>query len=753
MSFPAMRRLAVAVCFLCPPGLLLAQVSANDVAAISLAADRDFLNAYARVDQGDRAIRDLVTWQRLRFGDAAFVDYLTFDANRGDWPGQDVLRREGEALIPANYDPAAVVGWFAQTKPLTGRGALRLAQAHVALGQRDRMQQVLHEAWLTLGLSDADQAALLGAFGAELADLHAARADAMLWRTRTEDAQRMVPLLSSGQAALVAARIGLIRGVASTDALIAAVPADLRNDPGLLYDRMTALANAGRQTDAMALMRPQSTSAAALGEPFRWSGWRRNLARWQLREGNPQVAYELAANHHMTPAEGAAAYADLEWLAGFVQLRFLNDPARALTHFGNAGAEVDSPISISRAGYWQGRALTALKRDADAAAAHGRAAVHQTAFYGLLSAEVLGQSLDATLSGRDDPRDWQTAPIMRDDMVRAALALLEAGERGKAILFFAELGKRLDAPDLSRLGAALAARGDTYFEVLLGKSAAARGLVVPSVYFPLHPLAEMDLPVSPALALSIARRESEFNVAAGSPVGALGLMQLMPGTASDVARSLSLPYQKARLTTDWRYNVTLGTRYLLDLTERFGNSPVQIAAGYNAGPGRPRDWMAQRGDPRDGSVDVIDWIEMIPFTETRTYVQRVTESLPVYEARLTGEAGPIRFTDLLTGDRSAVRAVARADGALAIPAPVTGPAAEQTPPAATLPRPVSRPSGLVVAAADTPVAASSPVAAEPAAPAATPRVPNPSPVTPSPTAPRNSLRPVARPNVQSSAAN
>jgi len=169
----------------------------------------------------------------------------------------------------------------------------------------------------------------------------------------------------------------------------------------------------------------------------------------------------------------------------------------------------------------------------------------------------------------------------------------------------------------------------------------------------------MDLPVSPELALSIARRESEFNFTVGSPVGALGLMQLMPATAQEVAGQMGLPYSRARLTSDWPYNARLGAQYLADLTEMFGASPVMIAAGYNAGPSRPRTWMAQRGDPRLGEVDVIDWIEMIPFTETRNYVMRVTESLPVYRARLTGQVGPVRFTDLLNGATPFVRPVGR----------------------------------------------------------------------------------------------
>lgn len=735
MPFPAMRRLAAAACFLTLPAAVMAQdLSGNAIAGVQAAMKRDFLNAYSKVGTEDRAIHDLVTWQRLRYGDAAFSDYVDFARRRSDWPGQDTLRSAGEALIPEGYDPDSVIGWFADTPPLTGEGAVRLAQALIAKGQPEAATEVVRTAWLTLRLSDRGQAALLADFGNLLGDLHATRTDNMLWSWRTEDAERMAPLLDEGQAALLAARLALIRRTGKESTTLDAVPVALRDTPGLRYDRFNWLATKGRQTDAIAVLRDQSTSADALGEPFRWSGWRRILARWQMREGNPQLAYELASRHFMSPEDGTESYADLEWLSGYLQLRFLDDPQRALDHFDNAAAEVDSPISLGRAGYWQGRAQEEMGHTDLARAAYARAAQHQTSFYGLLAAEKLGVPMDPFLTGKGDPRDWQTAPVMQDDMVRAGFALLEAGERGKAVLFFAELGKRLDAPDLSRLGAALEARNETYFEVLLGKAAAVRGIVVPSNYFPVHGLSKMELPVPMELALSIARRESEFNTTVGSPVGALGLMQLMPGTAKDVARSLALPYDKARLTADWRYNATLGARYLADLTERFGDSPVQIAAGYNAGPGRPRDWMDERGDPRVGEADVIDWIEAIPFRETRNYVQRVTESIPVYQARLSGTTGPIRFLDLITGEKTQVRPVARADGSMELPAPITGAGSEAMQPAA-LPRPVARPT--------VPVAVSAGISTSDVPPALS-DVPGPD-VQGNGTAPQVSLRPLSRP--------
>jgi soluble lytic murein transglycosylase len=221
------------------------------------------------------------------------------------------------------------------------------------------------------------------------------------------------------------------------------------------------------------------------------------------------------------------------------------------------------------------------------------------------------------------------------------------------------LGRTLSASEIATLGAYLTEIDEPYYTLLLGKAAVERGILIPSVYYPIHDMAALDLPAEPALALSIARRESEFNETIGSPVGALGLMQVMPATAEEVSGSLGMPYSRGQLTNDWRYNATIGANYLAFLEEEFGPTPVMIAAGYNAGPSRPRQWMDERGDPRLLEMDVVDWIEHIPFRETRNYVMRVTESIPVYQARLTGQTGPVRFTELLIGKKPLLRPRAR----------------------------------------------------------------------------------------------
>ncbi|EBA12123.1 Putative soluble lytic transglycosylase [Roseobacter sp. CCS2] len=620
---------------------------------------------------------DTVMWLRLRAGEATFAAYQDFLSRRADWPGLDRLRSEAELLIDDSIAPETVVAWFGDNTPLTGAGAVHLAQAQIALGQAEAARNTLRTTWIERRLTEAGQKAMVTAFAEELKPFHAARVDELLWRSRATDAARMVPLLSPEQGALTAARIGYITRAGNLPALVEKTPAALRQDPGFAYARYAWLAGRGERTDAVKMLLDRSTSGAALGEPFRWSGWRRVLARWEMREGRAEQAYVLASRHYLT--EGSS-YADLEWLSGYISLTYLGDPTQALGHFQNALRASGSPISLGRMHYWIGRTHE-VKGNAELAAdAYSNGAAHQTSFYGLLASEKVGRSLSPNLAGT--PVQWQGAPVFEDDVVQAAFILLAAGERGAAFTFFAQLGRTLNATELAQVGAYLSEIDEHRYTVLLGKAAVARGILIPAIYFPIHDMAAMDLPADPALSLSIARRESEFNEGIGSPVGALGLMQLMPATAREVSGDLGLPYARGRLTNDWRYNATLGTAYLAYLEEEFGPSPVMIAAGYNAGPSRPLRWMDERGDPRLLEMDVVDWIEHIPFRETRNYVMRVTESIPVYQARLTGQTGPVRFTELLIGEKPIVRPRAR---------PAATPPATSTSTAPPLVRPVARP--------------------------------------------------------------
>ena len=383
-----------------------------------------------------------------------------------------------------------------------------------------------------------------------------------------------------------------------------------------------------------------------LGDAGQWAGWRRSLARRQMRDGNADVAYRLASQHGL--ADGSD-FADLEWLAGYIALTYRDDPKTALTHFLRFRGAVESPISLGRAGYWEGRAHEAAGDRESARQAYAFGAEYQTSFYGLLAAEEARLPLDAALAGRQEYPAWEETSFANTSVFAATRLFIAAGQRNLAEQFLTHMAETLDEDEIGALGDYVLARNEPHLAVMIGKEAARRGIVVPRSYYPIAALGVGDAPVPPELALSIARRESEFDPVVQSGAGARGLMQLMPATAKAVAQYLQVAYSVDRLITDPAYNARLGTAYLDELMEIFGGNVVMTSAGYNAGPGRPLRWMTERGDPRNGDVDIVDWIEHIPFDETRNYVMRVTESLPVYRARLTGSTGAVTLTAELVG--------------------------------------------------------------------------------------------------------
>lgn len=588
---------------------------------------------------------DIVEWQRLRAGEGAWSDYIRFLERRPDWPGLPLLVEKGEAEIPRDADPEAVIAYFERQAPETGTGLLRLAAAYEARGLEGDAQAMVVAGWLTMLLDGEEQAALLARYGELLRPHHEGRLDMLLWRSAPINARAMFPLVSEGWRKLAEARMALRADAPGVDGLIAAVPKALADDPGLAFERFSWRARKGRNAEAVELAIERGGDPARLGRPEEWASWRATLARWALREGCSREAYRLASSHGLT--EGSD-YADLEWLSGFAALRRLDDPALALEHFRRFRVAVATPISLGRAGYWEGRALEALGDAAGAQAAYEFAGEHQTSFYGLLAAEKAGLPMDGVLAtGGPDFPDWRQAAFVQSSVYLAARELLKAGDRQLATRFLLHLAESLDATGLGQLSDLALDLGEPYAAVAIAKQAAERNVILPRAYFPLTDLSDDDHPVPTELVLSIARRESEFNPEVVSAAGARGLMQVMPGTAQDMARALGLGYDRARLTTDPTYNARLGAAYLAGLVERFGRNWVLVAAGYNAGPSRPESWMAERGDPRSGDVDIIDWIEMIPFTETRNYVMRVTESVPVYRARLSGQTAPIRLSEEL----------------------------------------------------------------------------------------------------------
>ncbi|MFK5997805.1 MAG: lytic transglycosylase domain-containing protein [Rhodobacterales bacterium] len=594
---------------------------------------------------GDPVGGDLVTWERLRAGEGDWSEYRSFLKHHGDWPGLKRLRREGESIIPKGADPAHVRAYFATRLPQTGAGSLRLAEAYATVGRDGQARAEAIRAWTKISLKEQDEIVLYAKYKGVLKQYNLRRLDNLLWRGLTREAERMLDRVSSGPVKLARARIGLQRASKNIDAIISAVPKNLQSDPGLAYDRFQWRVKKGRWDDAQELLAMQTGSIKKLGRPEAWASRRRGFARRAMRAGNTDLAYWLASQHGLTEGRN---YADLEWLSGYISLTGMNAPKQALGHFVNFRGAVNSPISLGRAGYWLGRTYEALGNKKKAVAAYGEGAKYQTSFYGQLAAEKLGTTPDQSLNGKQKIPDWRRAKFIDSPVIQAGLLFHYADDQAHMRWFFTHVAKNLDKTGLSQLADLALELERPNVALAVAKEAAKRGIILPKSYFPVTGLATYSVDVAPEIAMAIARRESELNETAISPAGARGLMQIMPATARKVSKDIGVAYSKARLTSDWRYNAQLGTAYLGGLLKLFNGSYILTFAAYNAGPARAEAWIEEFGDPRDSLVDQVNWIEHIPYRETRNYVMRVMESLHVYRARLKGKTPPLQLTMDLT---------------------------------------------------------------------------------------------------------
>lgn len=645
-----MRRLiyALALCSLVGAPPAIAQSETEALADALAAYNAGDLARGSEVAQGidDPIALDLLAWTRLRRGEGDFGEYIAFLDRNPDWPGLSYLRRQGEPSIPEGGDPRNTLDYFAAMLPQTGAGALAYARALEETGNRAAAEAEVIRAWTTLVMTGPHAQALNRAYGDILTEEHhIARLDNLLWENAEDRARAMFGLVPEGWQTLAEARLGLRARVPGVDALIEAVPAPLAPDPGLAFERFIWRINAGFWDSAGELMAERSASAASLGRPVEWGRRRADLARDVMREGDHATCYEFASTHRISAEVDYIRFADLEWLAGYCALQ-LGRAEAAVGHFEDFREVVFSPISVGRAGYWLGRAHEAAGNAEAAAEAYALGALYQSSFYGQLAQERGRLPVDTAFLGDTDYGEWQTASFVDLPVFHAAMLLYEAGERTLAERFFTHITERLDEREAGMMGDLMLELGEPHFALLVAKRAAQSGHQIMRAYYPLADLEDVALPVPRALALSIARRESEFEPDVVSGAGAIGLMQVMPGTGRDSAAELGVTFSTSRLSSDPAYNVLLGSNYIAGLIEAYDGNPVLVAVGYNAGPGRVQQWLERFGDPRRAD-DVIDWIEDVPFTETRNYIMRVIESLPIYEAQLTGELPTLGMSERL----------------------------------------------------------------------------------------------------------
>ncbi len=594
----------------------------------------------------DAVSADLIDWLVATSGDKSVPSFRILEvmAKLKAWPGQSLMQlRLEQALFREKAEPATYVEALGERSPELHETALRLAAGLQQAGRRDDARALIRDLWRTETPEKDIEARVIEDFGSLLTTAdHKARMDRLLYDDRAEAALRTAKLLDATQQKLAAAVAATIRRQSKAAGLLRDLPSAAASDPLALYSRAQVARRADRMGDAAELLAQAPREHARLVDPDAWWVERRIVSRALAEDGENVRAYEIAANHR---AESSGRRAEAEFHAGWYALEFLDDPVTAERHFAKILEIASRPLSVSRGEYWLGRAAKA-RGDTSAADGHfRRAARYATAYHGQLALAELGAgTLPLSTSPRPSPADRARFDDRR--YVQAIRHLLAANHRDRTGTFFRALARALDDPAEIRLLSDLAESADLHqFALQVGIIAASRGLPVDDLAFRTEaiPSDARIGAVDKALVYAIARQESRFNQEAVSRAGARGLLQLMPATARETARTLGLRYSRAKLTADPAFNATLGASYLAQMMERFGGSYIMTFAAYNAGGSRVDDWIERFGDPRDPKVDVVNWIESIPFTETRNYVQRVMENLQVYRARF-GDAA-LSITD------------------------------------------------------------------------------------------------------------
>lgn len=649
------------------PAFAAQQATSPAVHAIELALKGEFSDAGPLAQRsGDEAAVKLVELLYLRdhWDDAGYARIMDFLNAAPKWPLAETLMKRAEQTLYKNREPAdRILSHFAKRQPLSTEGRLALARANISTGNTQAARALIKKVWNDPTVDAAFEKSVASEFGSLLsAEDHKSRMWRMVYAQESNAAIRNSKRLGGDYQNAAKVAQELLRNIAGADKKYDRLPAAMREQLGMKYAMVRYLRKLERYSKARAILATIPNEAASLGDADAWWVERRIVARHSVgirHKDSVRAAYQIAKNHGL---DTGASAVEGEFLAGWIALRSLDDPAAALRHFTKLEEIAPSRTEKARAQYWMGRTYSALGNKAKSRAAYEAAAEHSTIYYGQLAREQVGLGKVAKDIKGGQPSAAAIASVDRDEVVRAFKLMIKANAKTSLNMFVWSLASRFNSVDEMNAVAALAKKqGGTTMALRLAKAAAQREIDIDDWAYPTKALPswkQMGKSVEASLVYGLSRQESEFDPRAGSKVGAQGLMQIMPGTAKLISKQYRMPYEPAKLMGDPAYNVKLGAAHLGDLIAEYNGSYVLTLVAYNAGPRRVREWVAEYGDPRGGKVDPIDWVESIPFQETRQYVQKVLQNTHVYRARLAPGTMRAMTADLRRGGPAGINVAA-----------------------------------------------------------------------------------------------
>ncbi|MDO7549061.1 MAG: lytic transglycosylase domain-containing protein [Candidatus Pelagibacter ubique] len=596
----------------------------------------------------DKSIYNFIQWRHLLTtgNQATFYDYMTFIQNNKDYPRISRIKYLAEQKLSTDkISPKKIINWFGVDEPLSGYGMLVLGESFIQTGDNEKGIALIKRGWITAELSRASMKSLSKKYRKYLDSKdYINRADYLAWENKYWDLKRMLPYLPKDYQLLYTARQILMSKSYGVDQAIKNVPQKFKNDAGLNHDRLKWRRKRGRIDSSLEILFSIKNNKDYLVRPDKWWVERAIMTRALIYKNKYETAYKVASQHSL---DKGSEFAEAEWLSGWIALSFLNDPILAVDHFNNFYQNVSYPISLARGAYWLGRSYEKIGDKRQSEDWYREATKYLTTYYGQLAFLKINPSQNFELEEQADVKDDYRKYFYNKELVKITHLLNELNKDKYTKNILRHLANDNIASGSEILAAELATNISRYdFAIQVSKLASYEKRFHNTFNYPIISVPQYvngrKIPET-AFILSLIRQESEFDMRANSHVGAQGLMQIMPYTAKLVAKQAKLPYSKSRLTSDPEYNINLGSHYIAGLILQYDGAYPFATAAYNAGPKRVKHWKKINKDPQKKQIDFVDWVELIPFKETRNYVQRVMENYNVYRYIL--EKKPIKMKD------------------------------------------------------------------------------------------------------------